>query len=154
MVMLMGDQMPPVPLAVAAAASTAGVAFHHLYARRVEIDFVVWNLLGLAGALCLLSVYASYAWLGLPLLASLYYLAAAVASFAVSLTASILLYRGYFHPLSHIPGPRLARFTSFWAVREASGDYRFHVRLRELHDKYGDVVRIGTWWLPPPPRLP
>lgn len=147
----MGDPMPPAPLPLGLVACTAGVAFHHLYARRVEIDFFVWNLLGLAAALCLFSVYASCAWLGLPLLASLHCLGVAVASFATSLAASIVLYRGYFHPLSHVPGPRLARFTSFWAVREASRDYRFHVRLKELHEKYGDVVRIGTCRLPPLP---
>lgn len=145
MVLTAGDQLPPVPLSLGAVASVAGIAFHHLYARRVEIDFVVWNLLGLAGALGLFFVYAGCAWLDLSLFASLYYFGVAVAWFAASLAASILLYRGYFHPLSHIPGPRLARFTSFWAVREASGDYRFHVRLKELHEQYGDVVRIGTW---------
>ncbi|KAK1992518.1 hypothetical protein LX36DRAFT_533340, partial [Colletotrichum falcatum] len=45
-------------------------------------------------------------------------------------------------PLNQYPGPWLARYTNLWrlwAVR--SGDY--HLKIKELHEVYGSVVRIG-----------
>ncbi|QDS75143.1 hypothetical protein FKW77_007838 [Venturia effusa] len=55
---------------------------------------------------------------------------------------STVVYRLYFHPLSHIPGPFIARITSLWLYRlsyvgtEAS-------TIDALHKKYGPVVRIA-----------
>lgn len=49
------------------------------------------------------------------------------------------IYRLYFSPLSHIPGPRLAALTTWYeAYYEIvlSGRYSFHID--ELHDKYGN----------------
>ncbi|KAF9778790.1 hypothetical protein IL306_003266 [Fusarium sp. DS 682] len=45
-------------------------------------------------------------------------------------------------PLRKYPGPRLAGWTNLWrlwTVRKGS----YHVRIKELHDQYGPVVRIG-----------
>lgn len=122
-----------------------GIAFHHLYARRVEIDFIIVPLLRVAGAVCFLALYMGVSWLHLPVATSLFYLAVFSATFALSTAGSILVYRAHFHRLKHIPGPYLARLSTFWTAREASGDYRFHVRLQELHAQYGDVVRIGDY---------
>ncbi|CAO2647542.1 Nn.00g084640.m01.CDS01 [Neocucurbitaria sp. VM-36] len=54
----------------------------------------------------------------------------------------IAIYRIYFHPLSKVPGPPLARITKLWLV--------WHVRKREshlffpsLHKRYGPLVRIA-----------
>lgn len=50
------------------------------------------------------------------------------------------IYRLYFSPLSHIPGPRLAALTKWYeAYYEIvlSGQYSFHID--ELHDKYGNI---------------
>lgn len=55
---------------------------------------------------------------------------------------SVVIYRLYFHPLSHIPGPPLACITSLWLYTktylgtEASS-------IDRLHQKYGPVVRIA-----------
>nr|RBQ85432.1 hypothetical protein FVER53263_14002 [Fusarium verticillioides] len=45
-------------------------------------------------------------------------------------------------PLRKYPGPRLAGWTNLWrlwTVRKGS----YHIRIKELHDQYGPVVRIG-----------
>lgn len=53
-----------------------------------------------------------------------------------------MVYAAYFHPLSHYPGPKLAAITPLlYLYWEISG--RAHLWTRSLHDKYGEVVRIG-----------
>ncbi|KAF5251103.1 hypothetical protein FANTH_3766 [Fusarium anthophilum] len=45
-------------------------------------------------------------------------------------------------PLRKYPGPRIAGWTNLWrlwTVRKGS----YHIRIKELHDQYGPVVRIG-----------
>lgn len=64
-----------------------------------------------------------------------------VASVGIALI-SIAIYRGYLHPLKHIPGPLKAKVSSYWLYRisyhgnEAS-------EIEALHQKYGPVVRIA-----------
>ncbi|KAI9931250.1 hypothetical protein MW887_010912 [Aspergillus wentii] len=52
------------------------------------------------------------------------------------------IYTVFFHPLSRYPGPKLAAISPipllFWEIRGKS-----HTKIKSLHDKYGDVVRIG-----------
>ncbi|KAK7943504.1 uncharacterized protein PG986_012617 [Apiospora aurea] len=129
--------------AMSLAGVAAGIAFHHLYARRVEVDFVLVPLILIFGAACFLALYVGVSWLHLPATIARYYLSVFVGTFALSTAGSILLYRAHFHRLKHIPGPYLARLSTFWTARKASGDYRFHARLQALHQQYGDVVRIG-----------
>ncbi|CAI7598546.1 unnamed protein product [Penicillium glandicola] len=69
--------------------------------------------------------------------------------YLVLLTASLsgyilwtVVYNLYFSPLSKFPGPKLAACTNlqnlYWT---STGQY--HYKLKELHDRYGDVVRTG-----------
>ena len=59
--------------------------------------------------------------------------------------AALACYRIYFHPISHIPGPKLAAFTywyqSYYDMWPYSG--RFLWKIKELHEQYGPIVRIG-----------
>jgi hypothetical protein len=52
------------------------------------------------------------------------------------------LYRVYFHPLSHIPGPPLAACTSLYNAYHDILGTGFVKFFPELHAKYGPVVRI------------
>ena len=47
-----------------------------------------------------------------------------------------------FHPLAKYPGPVIAKTSKWWAAYlSATGDS--HRYYKHLHDRYGDVVRIG-----------
>ncbi|KAH7027229.1 cytochrome P450 3A17 [Microdochium trichocladiopsis] len=65
---------------------------------------------------------------------------ALVSAAAITATA---IYRVWFHPLSAFPGPKR------YAITDVPQDWQVHVRgtfqprLRELHQRYGPVVRIG-----------
>ncbi|KAL7936441.1 cytochrome P450 [Trichoderma chlorosporum] len=56
--------------------------------------------------------------------------------------ATIALYRLSFHPLSRIPGPRLAAISNIWHAYHARNGHMFELG-RTLHQKYGEVVRVG-----------
>jgi hypothetical protein len=48
-----------------------------------------------------------------------------------------------FHPLAKYPGPVIARASNWWAAYiNARGD--LHRHYKNLHDRYGDIVRIGS----------
>ncbi|CEO60361.1 hypothetical protein PMG11_04990 [Penicillium brasilianum] len=68
---------------------------------------------------------------------------------AIALTAAflaygawIVVYNLYFSPLSKFPGPKLAAFTNIPSLYWTTTGQNQH-KLKQLHDKYGDVVRIG-----------
>ena len=56
-----------------------------------------------------------------------------------------LMYRlSPFHPLAKYPGPALTKMSKFWvAYLCAQGDQ--HRYYKSLHDRYGDVVRVGLY---------
>ncbi|CDO71116.1 hypothetical protein BN946_scf184844.g120 [Trametes cinnabarina] len=71
--------------------------------------------------------------------------AAAVSSttFFSTILVSISVYRlSPLHPLAQYPGPLSCRLSKFWmAYISVSG--RQHLYIKSLHDRYGDIVRIG-----------
>lgn len=57
---------------------------------------------------------------------------------------SLAAYRLYFHPLSHIPGPKLAAATQwyeFYYDIVLKGQYMN--QFLRLHEKYGPIIRIS-----------
>jgi hypothetical protein len=63
--------------------------------------------------------------------------------YSLGLFGSIVVYRLFFHRLRNFPGPRLARITKLWHVYHVR-DSTNHELLKKLHEKYGDVVRMGA----------
>ena len=63
--------------------------------------------------------------------------------FWASVLAFVIAYRlSPWHPLAGYPGPLVCKLSKFWmAYITAQGRAPFYIR--ELHGKYGDVVRIG-----------
>ncbi|KAJ3557179.1 hypothetical protein NM688_g1614 [Phlebia brevispora] len=68
------------------------------------------------------------------------------ATFAIyysTILASTLAYRlSPFHPMARYPGPVMCKVSKFWMAYVAK-NHKQHLYLQSLHDKYGDVVRIG-----------
>ena len=62
--------------------------------------------------------------------------------YLIGLWTSMIIYRIFFHPLRDWPGPFAARISQFHRVFKVRrlDQYRY---LQELHEKYGDFVRIG-----------
>ncbi|KAJ3557180.1 hypothetical protein NM688_g1609 [Phlebia brevispora] len=66
-----------------------------------------------------------------------------LATFNASLCSSLVLYRlSPFHPYYKFPGPLPCKITKFWLAWTSSYGKQ-HIYIRRLHEKYGDIVRIG-----------
>lgn len=65
--------------------------------------------------------------------------------FFVTLASSVTLYRiSPFHPLTRYPGPLLAKVSKLWHIWK-SWDGKQHLYIQALHNKYGDIIRIGKF---------
>ena len=67
------------------------------------------------------------------------------ASFVSGLLSSMTVYRLLLHPLKSFPGPLIARITSLWVIKQNYPDLDLYVKMRSLHDRYGDFVRISRF---------
>lgn len=54
------------------------------------------------------------------------------------------LYNVFFHPLAKFPGPRASGITEWWKtyIEVVKQESMVHL-LVKLHEKYGDIVRVG-----------
>ncbi|OAL33727.1 hypothetical protein AYO20_07065 [Fonsecaea nubica] len=59
-----------------------------------------------------------------------------------ALASSITVYRLFLHPLKEYPGPVLAKITKWYGFYLTSFG-KTYIDYVELHEKYGDIVRIG-----------
>lgn len=65
------------------------------------------------------------------------------ATYFAVLALSIAAYRlSPFHPLASFPGTPISKLTKWWGVWETY-EGRHYLRVRELHKKYGPIVRVG-----------
>lgn len=90
-----------------------------------------------AGVACLLIAYGS------SLTATVGDTARLTTLYLAGLYGTMITYRVFFHPLRSFPGPFGARISALWAIKENVPDLKFYVKLRKLHDEYGDFVRIS-----------
>lgn len=79
---------------------------------------------------------------GLPYAASVRETVLHSTSLLTGLFGSMATYRLFYHPLKAFPGPFGARLSSLWVIKKSIPDLMFYVKLRDLHDQYGDFVRI------------
>ncbi|KAL9003590.1 MAG: hypothetical protein Q9188_003556 [Gyalolechia gomerana] len=57
---------------------------------------------------------------------------------------ALAIYRLYFHPLAHIPGPKLAALTSWYEFYyDVVRPGRYVFKIRELHKQYGPILRVS-----------
>ena len=71
-------------------------------------------------------------------------LASTFAVFYGTLGTSIVIYRlSPFHPLAKYPGPFPAKISKLWHVWIVTRGKQ-HLYLAAMHEKYGDIIRMGT----------
>ncbi|EXJ67488.1 uncharacterized protein A1O5_09501 [Cladophialophora psammophila CBS 110553] len=70
------------------------------------------------------------------------YLAGALMALMVASYIFQALYNIFLHPLARIPGPWVAKVSANYLVPASAGLHRAQ-SLRELHNQYGPVVRVG-----------
>lgn len=120
----------------------AGVAVH-LCVRPFEIDHHTPRIIfaypiSFAGLVFYLITHR-----GLSLAESFLKTLTVTASFNAGLFGSILVYRAFFHRLHHFPGPFPAKLTRFHATRYTASGFRRHIVMENIHEEYGDFVRVG-----------
>ncbi|GLA92447.1 hypothetical protein AtubIFM61612_007173 [Aspergillus tubingensis] len=131
--------MTPPLLPTALIPAILGITAHLTYFIHADLEkhvvflancLIFWPVLGLL-ALFILGYKEISQWIGL-----------AILTFHSSLLASIAIYRYFFHALDGFPGPKLARITALWDFRNTVLDAKWYLKVKELHEVYGDVVRI------------
>ena len=66
-------------------------------------------------------------------------------TYLATLVFSIVAYRlSPWHPLARYPGPIGCKLSKFWLAFVCVRGYQ-HRYIKSLHDRYGDVVRIGEF---------
>lgn len=63
----------------------------------------------------------------------------------LGLLTSILCYRMIFHPLNKFPGPLRARISNFYPTYLTTKNAHLYEEVEQLHQKYGDFVRLGQY---------
>lgn len=111
----------------------------------VHLIFKKWEPMNIPIVSTLLFVVpSSLSMLLVPQLGTIKSIVATFLSYFAVLVLSIVSYRvSPFHPLAQYPGPLLAKITKWWhAYHIYQG--KQHLYIQQLHDQYGDVVRIGA----------
>jgi cytochrome P450 len=120
-----------------------GVASHVVYFHQGEHHFHAVRylnafLLSLVGG-----VIGLYKGVGFPFGTALGATLSVVFSTIAGIFASLLVYRLFLNPLNRFPGPFAARVSSLsWSARLTGLDA--YKQLKDLHDKHGKYVRIGS----------
>lgn len=128
---------------VCSCAAIAGVASHLGYFIHGEHHQEAPVLARLA-LLAIVLVFGLNFWgLQLGIVPAAGHTTAILASYAVPLWSSMIIYRLFFHRLRAFPGPLLARVSKIWhsyhTIPRLDG-FRF---LWRMHEEYGDFVRTG-----------
>ena len=114
-------------------------AAHQVF-RKYETYNIRFHAVVLFAPPILLTVVADYAQHTL----SLHALFANSKIYLTTLALSVLVYRvSPVHPLARYPGPIGCKLSKFWMGFVCIPGFQ-HRYIKSLHERYGDVVRIGT----------
>ncbi|KAI9878167.1 MAG: hypothetical protein M1830_001736 [Pleopsidium flavum] len=124
------------------AAICLGVLFH-LCIQKVEIDYMIWHLLGLSTVVLSALVYAHLSLRDCTLPEATAKALLVAVSFNTGLAISIAVYRLFFHRLRQFPGPLGAKLSRFYTVKIAAKNCQYNLEVAKMHEQYGDFVRTG-----------
>ena len=126
------------------AALGAGVATHVFVLNRYETQRYILTIVGGFVAATLLldtTIRILTEW---SMIKTAAITAAIAATYVLGACTSTLVYRLFFNPLNHFPGPFSARMTDFWMAGKVGKNLNQFVILDDLHRKYGKIVRRGA----------
>jgi hypothetical protein len=122
----------------------AGVLFHFQVARpEVEFERSMVQFIRLCSLLSGVDFLASVLLVHRSVLVAAFRLCAALGGFTIGLTTSLVVYRFFLHRCRRFPGPVLAKLTRFHAAYLNAQEEQFYEKLGDMHQKYGDFVRVG-----------
>lgn len=135
-------------------AFVCGIVLHHAVFRRGEWDLEAKRLLVTAAFLyavvtATVALHASPdgenvdASIGARLRDASIMVGALTFAVCMGLFGSILVYRAFFHPLRHFPGPFAARLSNAYRTVIYLRTWRQDIEVQKLHQIYGDIVRVG-----------
>ncbi|KAL8644641.1 MAG: hypothetical protein Q9226_007666, partial [Calogaya cf. arnoldii] len=121
--------------------ATAGVISHIAYFNRGE-----HHLHGTTYLFTYTTIYATWTialhLLGTSLSSAAAQVTAYLLSYFAGLYLSLLIYRSFLHPLNKFPGPFGARISKFFLSTRIKDRAAFRT-IHQLHEEYGDFVRMG-----------
>lgn len=120
-----------------------GVTLHVFIFRHGEWDLAIHKLLATTAAAPLALYLGLLLRTKLDLWSAVTTALSMVAASLLGMYLSMLIYRAAFHRLNRFPGPFLARLSNFYFAFFTLKSRQEFVELDKLHNRYGDVVRIG-----------
>lgn len=128
----------------------AGILLHTtVFSRHFEWDRHAPNILTFACATFTTTLVIIAISGDVSIKLSVAFTSAVAACFLGGFLCSMIIYRLFLHPVKSFPGPTAARVTSLWVIKQNVPDLKLYIKLRSLHDQYGDFVRIRKSRLQP-----
>ena len=124
------------------AVTAAGAVSHVCYFKRGEHHLHAAVYVGVFTAAFIAAVVILYQQ-GEPIGKAFAQVTSIAFFYLAGLYTSLVTYRSLFHPLNKFPGPFGARISNFWLSAHLKNGDAFR-KVQELHEKYGDFVRVGS----------
>ncbi|KAK4565840.1 hypothetical protein LTR86_003689 [Recurvomyces mirabilis] len=121
----------------------AGAASHILYFHRFECHMHATKYLNVLLLVFVASVLVLTKAYNISLAPAIATTTSPLLSYLTGLYTSLMVYRLFLNPLNRYPGPYAARISSLWWSFQL-GKSDGYLKLKNLHDNYGPIVRIGS----------
>jgi hypothetical protein len=126
----------------------AGILFHSQIARpEVEFERSMRRFFCLGSIISGVDFLSSVLLIHRGVLAALLRLCLSWSGFVFGITTSLAVYRLFLHRCHRFPGPVVAKLTRFHASYLNAQEEQFYEKLGNMHQKYGDFVRVGEHML-------
>ncbi|KAI4862377.1 putative benzoate 4-monooxygenase cytochrome P450 [Hypoxylon rubiginosum] len=119
-----------------------GILFHLTIARRIEMEYYMYQLLALL-LFAAITVTSAYLLMGVSVFHTIARICIIAGCFSVGTFASMISYRLFFHRLRKFPGPLDSKVSRFFSALRAAKEVKYYKEIAKLNEQYGDFVRTG-----------